>query len=172
MFRKLLISVLTTWAALLETAADAIVATLPPPTADSPRLRVVAPVRLCPQAGIGIGGNRAGIDGRPWRPAGLTYTSGTTGRPGRHVEPANISAMMVSVVSPLLATPPHAPGRSGSASLSRRTNRGCPHGVHSPPHFRILLGADAGLDPVGGACSWTTLATGASPQARAGMIAR
>ena len=49
MFRKLLISVLTAWAALLETVADAIVATLPPLTADSPRLRVVAPVRLCPR---------------------------------------------------------------------------------------------------------------------------
>jgi hypothetical protein len=48
MFRKLVVAVLTGWAALLETAAelletvaDAIVATLPPPAADSPRLRVV-----------------------------------------------------------------------------------------------------------------------------------
>ena len=42
MFRKLVIAVITAWAALLETAADAIAATLPPPAADSPRLRVVA----------------------------------------------------------------------------------------------------------------------------------
>jgi hypothetical protein len=48
MFRKLVIAVITAWAALLETAADAITATLPPPAADSPRLRVVAPGRLCP----------------------------------------------------------------------------------------------------------------------------
>ena len=42
MFRKLVIAVITAWAALLETVADAIEATLPPPAADSPRLRVVA----------------------------------------------------------------------------------------------------------------------------------
>ena len=47
MFRKLVIAVITAWAALLETVADAIEATLPPPAADSPRLRVVAPGRLC-----------------------------------------------------------------------------------------------------------------------------
>ena len=47
MFRKLAIAVITAWAALLETVADAIAATLPPPAADSPRLRVVAPGRLC-----------------------------------------------------------------------------------------------------------------------------
>lgn len=47
MFRKLLIAVITACAALLETVADAITATLPPPAADSPRLRVVAPGRLC-----------------------------------------------------------------------------------------------------------------------------
>ena len=46
MFRKLVIAVITAWAALLETVADAIVATLPPPAADSPRLRVVASGRL------------------------------------------------------------------------------------------------------------------------------
>ena len=46
MFRKLVIAVITAWAALLETVADAIEATLPPPAADSPRLRVVAPGRL------------------------------------------------------------------------------------------------------------------------------
>ena len=49
MFRKLAIAVITAVVALLETVADAIVATLPPLTADSPRLRVVAPVRLCPR---------------------------------------------------------------------------------------------------------------------------
>jgi hypothetical protein len=47
MFRKLAITVITAVAALLETLADAITATLPPPTVDSPRLRVVAPGRLC-----------------------------------------------------------------------------------------------------------------------------
>ena len=47
MFRKLAIAVITALAALLETMADAIVATLPPPAADSPRLRVVASGRLC-----------------------------------------------------------------------------------------------------------------------------
>jgi hypothetical protein len=46
MFRKLAIAVITAVAALLETVADAITATLPPPTADSPRLRVVASGRL------------------------------------------------------------------------------------------------------------------------------
>ena len=47
MFRRLVIAVITAWAAILETVADAIVATLPPPAADSPRLRVVAPGKLC-----------------------------------------------------------------------------------------------------------------------------
>jgi hypothetical protein len=47
MFRRLVIAVITAVATLLETAADAIAATLPPPTVDSPRLRVVAPGRLC-----------------------------------------------------------------------------------------------------------------------------
>ena len=47
MFRKLLIAVITAWAALLETVADAIAATLPPPTVGSPRLRLVATGRLC-----------------------------------------------------------------------------------------------------------------------------
>jgi len=47
MFRKLAIAVITAWAALLETVADAIAATLPPPAAGSPRLRVVATGRLC-----------------------------------------------------------------------------------------------------------------------------
>lgn len=47
MFRKLAIAVITALAALLETVADAIAATLPPPAADSPRLRVVASGRLC-----------------------------------------------------------------------------------------------------------------------------
>jgi hypothetical protein len=47
MFRKLAIAVITAWAALLETVADAIAATLPPPAAASPRLRVVATGRLC-----------------------------------------------------------------------------------------------------------------------------
>lgn len=47
MFRKLAIVVITAVAAILETVADAITATLPPPTADSPRLRVVASGRLC-----------------------------------------------------------------------------------------------------------------------------
>src|SRR5271166_6189456 len=46
MFRKLAIAVITAVAALLETVADAITATLPPPAADSPRLRVVASGRL------------------------------------------------------------------------------------------------------------------------------
>jgi len=49
MFRKLLIAVITAAAALLETVADAITATLPPPTIDSPRLRVAVPRRLCHQ---------------------------------------------------------------------------------------------------------------------------
>jgi len=47
MFRKLVIAVITAVAAILETAADAIAATLPPPAADGPRLRVVASGRLC-----------------------------------------------------------------------------------------------------------------------------
>jgi len=47
MFRKLAIVVITAVAAILETVADAITATLPPPAADSPRLRVVASGRLC-----------------------------------------------------------------------------------------------------------------------------
>ena len=47
MFRKLLIAVITAWAAILETVADAIAATLPPPAADGPRLRLVASGRLC-----------------------------------------------------------------------------------------------------------------------------
>ena len=47
MFRKLAIAVITAVVALLETVADAITATLPPPAADSPRLRVVTPGRLC-----------------------------------------------------------------------------------------------------------------------------
>jgi hypothetical protein len=42
MFRKFVIAVITAWAAILETAADAIAATLPPPAANSPRLRLVA----------------------------------------------------------------------------------------------------------------------------------
>jgi hypothetical protein len=49
MFRRLVIAFITAVAALLETAADAIAATLPPPTVDSPRLRVVAPGRLRPR---------------------------------------------------------------------------------------------------------------------------
>ena len=53
MFRRLVIAVITAVAALLETAADAIAATLPPPTMDSPRLRVVAPGRLCLRLLIG-----------------------------------------------------------------------------------------------------------------------
>ena len=47
MFRIFVIAVITMVAAILETAADAIAATLPPPAADSPRLRVVASGRLC-----------------------------------------------------------------------------------------------------------------------------
>jgi hypothetical protein len=47
MFRKLVMAVITAVAAILETAADAIAATLPPPAADGPRLRVVASGRLC-----------------------------------------------------------------------------------------------------------------------------
>ena len=48
MFRKFVIAVITAMAAILETAADAIAATLPPPPAvDRPRLRVVASGRLC-----------------------------------------------------------------------------------------------------------------------------
>lgn len=45
MFRKMVIAGITAWAAILETTADAIAATLPPPAADSPRLRVAAPGR-------------------------------------------------------------------------------------------------------------------------------
>jgi hypothetical protein len=37
MFRKLVIAVITAWASILETTADAIAATLPPPAADRPR---------------------------------------------------------------------------------------------------------------------------------------
>ena len=62
MFRKLLIAAITAWAAILETVADAIVATLPPPAADGPRLRVVAPGRLCPRLRI--------VSPPPSRPAG------------------------------------------------------------------------------------------------------
>ncbi len=51
MFRIFVIAVITTMAAILETAADAIAATLPPPAADTPRLRVVASGRLWPIAG-------------------------------------------------------------------------------------------------------------------------
>jgi hypothetical protein len=47
MFRTLAIAVITAVAALLETLANAIAATLPPPTVDSPRLRLVTPGRLC-----------------------------------------------------------------------------------------------------------------------------
>ena len=46
MFRKFVIAVFTAAAAILETAADAIAATLPPPAADGPRLRLVASGRL------------------------------------------------------------------------------------------------------------------------------
>ena len=50
MFRIFVIAVITTMAAILETAADAIAATLPPPAADTPRLRVVTSGRLWPPA--------------------------------------------------------------------------------------------------------------------------
>jgi hypothetical protein len=60
MFRKLAIAVITAWAALLETVADAIAATLPPPAADSPRLRVVAPGRLW---GLTNNGTASGVKG-------------------------------------------------------------------------------------------------------------
>ena len=46
MFRRLVIAVITAVAALLETAADAIAATLPLPPSTSPA-RVVASGRLC-----------------------------------------------------------------------------------------------------------------------------
>jgi len=53
MFRKFVIALFTAAAAILETAADAIAATLPPPAttlpppaADGPRLRLVASGRL------------------------------------------------------------------------------------------------------------------------------
>jgi len=46
MFRKFVIAVFTAVASILETAADAIAATLPPPAADGPRLRLVASGRL------------------------------------------------------------------------------------------------------------------------------
>jgi len=42
MFRMFVLAVITAMAAILETAADAIAATLPPPAADRPRLRLVA----------------------------------------------------------------------------------------------------------------------------------
>ena len=45
MFREMVTAVITAWAAILETTADAIAATLPPPAADSPRPRVAAPGR-------------------------------------------------------------------------------------------------------------------------------
>jgi len=71
MFRKLVIAVITAWAALLETVADAIEATLPPPAADSPRLRVVAPGRLCLRLLI--------VSPPPCRPSGNNGTvSGAT----------------------------------------------------------------------------------------------
>jgi AcrR family transcriptional regulator len=47
MFRMFVIAVITAMAAILESAADAIAATLPPPAADQPRLRLVASGRLC-----------------------------------------------------------------------------------------------------------------------------
>jgi len=51
MFRKFVIAVFTAVAAILETAADAIAATLPPPAAYGPRLRLVASGRLWVGAG-------------------------------------------------------------------------------------------------------------------------
>jgi len=42
MFRKLIIAVITVVVAMLETTADTIAATLRPPAAASPRLRLVA----------------------------------------------------------------------------------------------------------------------------------
>ncbi len=64
MFRRLVIAVITAWAAILETVADAIVATLPPPAADSPRLRVVAPGRLCLRLLMGV---TASVSASAWR---------------------------------------------------------------------------------------------------------
>jgi len=65
MFRKLAIAVITAWAALLETAADAIAATLPPPAAGGPRLRVVAAGRLCLAAAHRVTASEAGGERRP-----------------------------------------------------------------------------------------------------------
>ncbi len=61
MFRSFVIAVIITMAAILETAADAIAATLPPPATDSPRLRLVASGRLWPRDAPGKrGGLRPG----------------------------------------------------------------------------------------------------------------
>jgi hypothetical protein len=53
MFRKLAIAVITAWAALLETVADAIAATLPPPAAGSspPRALAAAAVQAARRPG-------------------------------------------------------------------------------------------------------------------------
>jgi len=47
MLRIFVIAVITAVAAILETAADAIAATLPAPAPERPRLRVVESGRLC-----------------------------------------------------------------------------------------------------------------------------
>jgi hypothetical protein len=47
MLRIFVIAVITAMAAILETAADAIAATLPAPAPDRPRLRLVASGSLC-----------------------------------------------------------------------------------------------------------------------------
>jgi hypothetical protein len=76
MFRKLLIAVITACAALLETVADAITATLPPPAAGSPRLRVVAPGRLCPRLRIvSPPPSRAGRRPASWKPSHATQVT-------------------------------------------------------------------------------------------------
>ena len=62
MFRRFFIAVIITMAAILETAADAIAATLPPPATDRPRLRVVASGRLCVR---GAPGRRGGLRPAP-----------------------------------------------------------------------------------------------------------
>ena len=73
MFRRFVIAFIVTMAAILESAADAIAATLPPPDTDRPRLRVVASGMLCVRGAPGRrGGPRPGPPrGRRW-PAAMT----------------------------------------------------------------------------------------------------
>ena len=79
MFRKFVIAVITAVAAILKTAADAIAATLPPPAADSPRLRVVASGRLCLKAAHRV---TASVSVRPAPPGQRRSAARRHGWPG------------------------------------------------------------------------------------------